>query len=72
MWSLDRNITGVVTTKPKCSVTYTIISNAAGRDTAHNVFMKDIIPTGLCYHNLGITGGATLSGSTLTQNVGTL
>ncbi|MBK8393340.1 MAG: hypothetical protein IPL23_30550 [Saprospiraceae bacterium] len=40
-------------------------------DTAHNVFIQDIIPTGLTTIT-GITERATLSGSTITWNVGTL
>ena len=35
------------------------------------MFIQDIIPTGLT-NITGITGGATLSGSTITWNVGTL
>jgi len=69
--SLDKSVSNL---RPNQNdvVTYTIVaSNAAGRDTAHNVFIQDIIPTGLT-NIAGITGGATLSGTTITWNVGTL
>ncbi|MBK8393354.1 MAG: DUF11 domain-containing protein [Saprospiraceae bacterium] len=69
--SLDKSVSNL---RPNQNdvVTYTIVaSNAAGRDTAHNVFIQDIIPTGLT-NITGITGGATLSGTTITWNVGTL
>ncbi|MBK8393359.1 MAG: DUF11 domain-containing protein [Saprospiraceae bacterium] len=69
--SLDKSVSNL---RPNQNdvVTYTIVANnAAGRDTAHNVFIQDIIPTGLT-NITGITGGATLSGTTITWNVGTL
>ncbi|MBK8393353.1 MAG: DUF11 domain-containing protein [Saprospiraceae bacterium] len=69
--SLDKSVSNL-RPNPTDVVTYTIVaSNAAGRDTAHNVSIQDLLPNGLT-NITNITGGASISGNLITWNAGTI
>jgi uncharacterized repeat protein (TIGR01451 family) len=57
---------------PGATVTFTIQYQNSGAGTAQNVVITDVIPTGSTLVTGSITGGGTVSGGTVTWNIGTV